>query len=240
LPAAFSAAIRLCTSTTLTSNAVAVPALVELVYGAWAGIDLEGAVLLGLGAVYGALAVYFFRSQRDFSTLLWATGLVLAAVAFAELVDGTRLTLLWSAVAALLAFLSVRLRERRFQLASAAYLLSALGYALVVEAQPDTLFVASLHPAAGVPSVVFVALAAGVFAFFARSGEGAAAEGAHPLYAAFSSWLEARQWLWRAVGVWLGVVAALYALSLSLLELVEWAALGGVALDFGLFGHSRG
>src|SRR5207302_939874 len=75
-------------------------ALTTLVEGHVAGIDLLGLALLGLAAVYGALAAGAFGLHRDLSTLLWALALVVAAGADAVLVSGAWLTLAWGASAA--------------------------------------------------------------------------------------------------------------------------------------------
>ena len=149
----------------LLSAVLASAAVVSLAHGEWRGISSEGAALLGLGLVYGAFSLPVFRSQRDLSTLLWALGLLLAIAGGAELLSGRLLVLAGALLCAGLALLARRTRELRLQAASALVFALSLGYALVVEAPPRELFQAVAHPGAGVPALLFLAAAAGVFAF---------------------------------------------------------------------------
>jgi len=176
----------------------------------------EGAVLLGITAFYLALAAVVFTRDRDFSVALWAPALLVGVFAAIELVHGTWLVLAWSAAAAALAIVSRYVREERLALGSAGYLALALAYALGVKAPPDEFFTANADPAEGVPSLLF-ALAAGiVFAIYALDERRQTARA------------------WAGVGV---AVLAIYAISLSILGLFEWAGTASVETDFQR-GHS--
>jgi uncharacterized membrane protein len=148
----------------LLSALLAAVAVVSLAHGEWRGISSEGAALLGLGLVYGAFSLPVFRSQRDLSTLLWALGLLLGIAGGAELLSGRWLVLAGALLCAGLSLLARQTRELRLQAASALVFALSLGYALVVEAPPRELFQAVAHPGAGVPALLFLAAAAGVFA----------------------------------------------------------------------------
>lgn len=219
------------------SFALAVTAIVELVDGEWAGIDLEGATLLGLAAVYAAFAAAVFRipRHRDLSTLLWVPALVLVAVACVELLEETYLTLAWSAVAAGVAWLAVLARERRFYFGSVGFLALALGNAIGLEAPPSELFSANRHPGEGVPSLVFAALAALALAALLRPEPGVRPRWTlrgEIKWASVDDELVARMPLWRASALALAGVVALYAASLAILELFQWASAASVATDF--------
>jgi len=97
-----------------------------------------------------------------------------------------------------------------------------------VEAQPDTLFVATLHPAAGVPSVVFVALAAGVFAWAWGVSRTRFAEARRSPADLLRSLL-AQDPVWGVGVVWAAGTLALYGASLALLGLLQWV--GDASLD---------
>jgi len=133
------------------------------------GGKLEGAVLLLTGAAYGALAASVLRQRRDFSTLLWATGLVIVLGGWPELLSGTPLVLAWAATGAALAWVGHRLGEERLQLGAATAIVVALVRALGIEATPRDLFAAGAHPGDGVGALVAVALATGVLAYYERS-----------------------------------------------------------------------
>jgi predicted membrane protein DUF2339 len=122
-----------------------------------------GIALLVAAGVYAVLAVAFFRRARELATLLWALALAGAAVGLAETLSGSALTYAWAAEAALLAWLSTRVRDERFQLAALAYLILALLHALAFEASLEHLFTVTRHPAAGAPVLLAIALAAVVF-----------------------------------------------------------------------------
>jgi uncharacterized membrane protein len=215
---------------------LAVPAIVEVTHGKWHGIDVEGGAFLLLAMAYGALAAAVFgRQHRDLSSLLWATGLVVAGAAAAELLAGVFLDLAWAAAAAVLAWLAVATRELRLQLASFLFLVFALGYALVYETPPRDFFVSARHPAEGVPSLALVVLAALAAAFLARHEtrrvDPLAAD--EPLtLSRLSSVLEAQQPLYRRWTLAGAAILALYGLSLTVLELAETVSAASIETDF--------
>jgi len=169
---------------------------------------LLGGALLGMAALYLTTTAPFLRIRRDYSTLLWALALLVAACSEPLLVGGQWLAGIWAATAAAAAWVSVGLDERRFEAAAGAYLVAAAGLVLAVTAPPSDLFTVVEHPAAGAPSVVAVALAAGALARWSRSR----------LVGAVS--------LWSAGGL------VLYALSLTIVELVEVVKPGTLASTF--------
>jgi uncharacterized membrane protein len=179
-------------------------------------VRTEGFGWLGLAAVYGALGALVLRRTRDFSTVLWALALVVAAIGSEAVLGGTWLVLAWSAAAAALAILRVAADEERLALGSAAYLALALAYTLGVKAPPDEFFTANADPAVGVPSVLFVTAATLVFA----------------LYVGRDRAIALRPYFWAGAAV-LGI----YAASLSLLGLFQWVGLADVETDFQR-GHS--
>ncbi|MGH3018698.1 MAG: DUF2339 domain-containing protein, partial [Gaiellaceae bacterium] len=194
------------------------------------GVSREGLALLAVAVAHLALGAAFFRRLRDFSSLQWAVGLAVAAVAGAELLGGGWLALAWAAEAAVLAWLGEATLERRFQLSALAYLALALSYTLGHEAPPTDLFELSAHPAGGAPSVLAVAAAAAALAWFVRGPlERAAAEG--PV-AAFLSDLVVLVRRGRAVYLWLAGTLVAYAASLGLLELSLWIAVDGREVRF--------
>jgi uncharacterized membrane protein len=132
------------------------------------GWSREGLALLVAACAYLALGATFLRRERDFATLLWAVGLTFVAVAAAELLSGGWLAVAWAGEAAVLAWVGQAARERRFSLAATAYLVLALAYALLYEAPFTDLFRLTAHPALGVPSVLAVAAAALLLAWFFR------------------------------------------------------------------------
>ena len=221
--------------THLVSVGLAVTGILQLAEGSWRALDLEGAWLLALAAVYGALGAWSFRAQRDLATLQWGTGLVLAGGAAAFLLEHAWLVLAWAAATAALAWLAGALRELRFQAFSAAFLAVAVGYTLVSEAPPRDFFVAAEHPGDGVPSLAYVVLAALAFAFLARH----ATQPADPLgrdepltIARLAEIAAAAQSRYRVVALAGAGVLALYGLSLTILELAQAASAGGLETGF--------
>jgi uncharacterized membrane protein len=186
---------------TVLSIGFAWEALATLLHGKWLG-----AVLLLTAALYGVLAAAVFprREQRDFTTELWAIAVVAAAAASAILVSGTYLVLAWSAAGVGFAWLAARTREERLLLAAGSYLAAAFVHAIVFEAQPNNFFQAQADPASGVPAVLIVAVA---IALSVRSVR------AQARYAD-----DVRRAAW-----WTSGVLAVYAISLSLLELLQHA-----------------
>jgi uncharacterized membrane protein len=193
-------------------------------------VSREGLALLAVAAAHLALGAAFFRRLRDFSSLLWAVGLAVLAVAVAELLGGGWLALAWAGEAAVLAWLGEATRERRFQLSAVAYLGLALGYTLAREAPLTDLFRLTSHPAEGAPSVLAVAAAAAALAWFVRAAlERSSEEG--PV-ATFVADLVAVVRRGRDVYLWLSGTLVAYAASLGLLELFLWVEVDGRATRF--------
>jgi uncharacterized membrane protein len=175
---------------------------------------LEGVALLGLAAVYASVSAWAFRrgNQRDFSTLLWAIALAVAAVGTERLLTGTLLVVAWAALGTAAALIATAAPEPRLRLGTLALLGLALGTALALEAPPSDLFVAQSHPAAGVPALLAVLVGA-VITLLTWRGDAAAAA-------------------WWATGV-----IALYAASLTVLEVVQNLSSASLETDFQR-GHS--
>ena len=132
------------------------------------GDDL-GVALAVVGAAFAVLAAALFARGRltDLSSLAGAVALSFGAVAAAELLSGQSLAIAFAAQAALLAWLARAIDEPRYQLGALAYSGLALGHVLLVDAPVTDLFTPELHPAAGTPSVVALAAACAVAAWFA-------------------------------------------------------------------------
>src|SRR6266540_1448214 len=176
-----------------------------------AGMDGNGLVLVGTGALYAALgaAALVPASQRDLSTLLWTLGLAVAAVGEGLLLDGVWIVMAYTVTAAVLAVLSVLVEERRFQVAALVYLIAGAALALVHEAPPSHLVIARAEPGAGVPSLLLVigAITALAWAF---------------------GWRER----YRVEAIWAAGTLAVYAASLSILQAVQWISPEVVETDF--------
>jgi uncharacterized membrane protein len=193
-------------------------------------VSREGIALGVVAAAHLALGAAFFRRVRDFSSLLWAIGLAVAAVAVAELLGGGWLALAWAGEAAVLAWLGEATRERRFQLSSVAYLALAVAYTLGHEAPLRDLLELSAHPAAGAPSVLAAAAAAAALAWFVRrTFERPAGEG--PVAALLSDAVALVRSA-RVGYVWLAGTLVAYAASLGLLELSLWIAVDAREVRF--------
>ena len=206
----------------LAAAALAACSSAYLFDGEVGGWSREGLALLVVSAAYLALGAVFFRRARDFSTLLWAVGLTIAAVAAAELLTGVWLAVAWAGEAAVLAWLAEATRERRFRFASAAYLMLALTFTLGHEAPFSDLYELSPHPAVGVPSVLAVAVAALIVAWFSR-GAPERADDEGPLGALLAEAVVALHRA-RSAFVWLAGGLVVYAASLGLVELFVWLA----------------
>ncbi|MFL5929229.1 MAG: DUF2339 domain-containing protein [Gaiellaceae bacterium] len=126
--------------------------------------NAQGGAVLALAGMYALAATAYYRRDRDTSSLLWALGLTLAAVAAASLVSGATLTIVWSAEAALLAWLGRRIREPRFQLAGLAWLGIAYLHGLSSDAPLTKLFVENHAPWRSAPSAAALALASAAVA----------------------------------------------------------------------------
>jgi uncharacterized membrane protein len=213
-------------------------AVVEPAAGSWNGIDVVGGGLLLLALPYALLSAAVLRASRlrDLATVLWSIPLTLAGAALFLLLDAFWLVLALTAASALLSLLAHAVREPRFQVPSALYLLAALVSTLAYDAPPRDLVVASQHPAGGAPSLVLVGLAGVVFGLFARHP----APAVRPpfswsqtvtlagLLGALRSW----QSTYRVLAYAGAGIVFLYALSLSILELAELLSGAGVETDF--------
>jgi uncharacterized membrane protein len=206
----------------LTGSAVFAGVSAALLYGRRDGGMQQGIALLVAAAVYVAVATVLYRRMRESATLLWAFGLALAAVGLAEALSGSSLTYAWAAEAAVLVWLSSRVRDARFQLPALVYLGLALIHSIATEAKPDHLFEAVRHPASGAPALLAIVLAALVFARVKRSWEDE-----QPTSGILRALDPALKWLRTnesAVNVSMFALAALattYAASLGILELCQ-------------------
>src|SRR5919108_2459565 len=129
----------------------------------------QGVALLVVASVYVALAAGLFRRARETALLVGLLGVAATAVGVAQILSGSSVTYAWAAEAALLAWLTSRVRDSRFQLPALAYLLLAVGHALIFEASPNHLFRDVHHAANGAPALLAAALAAVVFGLVRRS-----------------------------------------------------------------------
>jgi uncharacterized membrane protein len=179
------------------------------------GSTAEGFGLLAVGAPFAALAALRF-GDRARSTALWASALGLALVASAFLLELTALVGAWAVAAVALAALAELTRERRLQLGGYAFAGLALGYALAVLAPPAELLLKDAAPADGVPALL-LALAA-LLGVTRRVWD---AEERDEL----DRRLAEVQRSWRPHALLGGAVLAIYAGSLTLLEVSQ--ALGG-------------
>jgi uncharacterized membrane protein len=199
------------TGSLLVSLAFVVAGTLVLVPERVSGTDGDGLVLLGVGALYTALAAGAFSrpKQRDLSTLLWALGLAVAAVGEELLLSDVWLVLVYTLTAALVAVVAVAVGERRLQLPALTYL--ALGglLALAEEAPPTHLVISRAHPGHGVPSVLLVIGATAVLAWAL-------------------SWNER----YRLQAIWVAGALSVYAASLSILEAMQRISNQGVHTDF--------
>jgi uncharacterized membrane protein len=175
------------------------------------GVDGNGLVLVGAGALYSLLGAGAFArgKQRDLSTLLWIVGLVAAAVGAELLLDGAWLVLAFTAAAAALAALSVAAGERRLQVASLVYIVIGALHALIEEAPPADLVTKGEHPGQGVPSLLLVIGATAVLAWALRGSQSQ-----------------------RIQAIWAAGALAVYAASLSILEAAQALSHEGVQTDF--------
>lgn len=207
----------------VASVGFAVTGVFELVPGETA----EHVVLLGVAAFYGLLSALVLRRDRDLGTLLWAPGLVVAGYATAVLLTSALLVLAWAGAAAGLALLAWWLGEKRFELASGAYLALSLGHVLSFEAPLGDLFQANRHPESGVTSLIFV-LGAAVVCALAVRGEPGPPPKQPSAYNELAYALDLRRPLWRRVAEAAAAVLGMYAISLAILGLAE--ALGGASV----------
>ena len=197
----------------LASAALAAGSSAQLFDGDVAGWSREGLALLVVSAAYLVLGAAFLRRARDLATFFWAVGLTVGAVAAAELLTGGWLAVAWAGEAAVLAWVAEATRERRFRLASVGYLALALAFTLGHEAPLADLFDESRHPAIGVPSVLAVAVASLLVAWFSRRAPEASDD------AVLVTLHQGRSAL-----LWLAGALFAYAASLGILELFVWTS----------------
>jgi uncharacterized membrane protein len=218
----------------LTGSALFAGVSAAILYGQRDGGLQQGIAQLAAASAYVVVAGVLFRRARELATVLWAVGLALGAIGLAEALSGSALTYAWAAEAALLVWLSSRVRDARFQLPALAYLGLALVHGLAFEGSPDHLFQAMRHPAKGAPAMLAIALAAVVYARVTRSWAGEQpARGILRALDPVLAWLRARD---RAIDVTAYSFAAAltaYAGSLGILELFQssWPG-GGIETPF--------
>jgi len=174
--------------------------------------DTQGYALLAVALAYGLAGTALYRRDRDTSSLLWALGLTLAAVGAASLVSGSTLTIVWSAEAAILAWLARRIREPRFQLAALAWLGLAYVHGLSTDAPLTKLFVENDDAWRSVSSAGSLAVAAALVALSTFDWE----ERAEGILTRIFAELRATQPWIRIGGLGLAAVSAVYAASLAL------------------------
>ena len=165
----------------------------------------EGAALLGLAALYAALSAMLFRRglRRNVMTLYWAIAVVVAAVADVELLHATYSVLGWAAAGVAVAWLAVRVKERRLHAGALVFVGLATVRAFVFQAPPNHLFTTIPHPAYGTASIFIAAIAIAGVAFITRAEL-------------------VRLEKFRTAPWWLSGGLAVYGLSLVILEFVEW------------------
>jgi uncharacterized membrane protein len=212
----------------------------------------KGIALALIAVAYLALSAVVFRraTARDVSAFLAAIGLTVGAVAVAVLFDGNAVTYAWAAEGALLAWLARRVRELRYQVWSAIYVLLALGHALVLDAPPVQLLRDVVQPAAGVSSVIAAAAACTVFGLYARpwserfADRGGLYGWLAPL---FTAWQDV-QGVMRSIAFWAAGALGAYAASLGALAFstsFDWGHVAvatifaGTGLGLMLVGSSR-
>jgi uncharacterized membrane protein len=178
------------------------------------GGDTQGYVLLAVALAYGAAGTALYRRDRDTASLLWAIGLTLAAIGAASLASGATLTIVWSAEAAVLAWLAQRIKEPRFQLAAFAWLTLAFAHGVAIDAPPSKLFVENSDAWRSVSSAASLAIAAALVGFWRLEWEDRA-EGF--LARMFADLREQQPWIRRG-GFALAGVTAVYAGSLAVVD----------------------
>jgi uncharacterized membrane protein len=213
----------------LTGGAVFAGVSAALLYGRRDGGVQQGIALLVVAAVYVALAAGLYRRARECATLLWALGLALTAIGLAEALSGSSLTYAWAAEAAVLVWLSSRVRDSRFELPALVYLALALVHSIATEARPDHLFESMRHPAKGAPALLAIALAALVYARVERSrANRGSTTGVLRALDPVLAWLRTRETAVNVAMYALAALATMYAASLGILELCQdvWPGTG--------------
>jgi uncharacterized membrane protein len=188
-------------------------------------------LVLAVTGVYALLAALLFHAgRREVSTALWAPALAVAVWAASELLDGTWLVLALSGAAVVTVALASIVGERRLQLASGVLLVLSFAHVITVDAPLSDFFSANANPAAGVPALACLAVAAAIFALVRFNPP----PDEEPTFAPDRiAWeLDRRQPQWRAIaGVGSGLLA-LYALSLTILGAFQWVDEASVATSF--------
>ncbi|MDX6437954.1 MAG: hypothetical protein QOF45_537 [Gaiellaceae bacterium] len=184
--------------------------------------DARGIGVAAAAIVYGAVALWAWRRQRELSALASAAGSALAAVALAQFFDGPALVVAWAAETAVLAWLGRRIAEARFQLLGLAYLCLALAYTLVREAEPDLLFTRFGDHIAGVPALLAVAVGAAAYGLLARSWPHPRGLDTTPKFLReFLEDMHDQRRTLSLASLGLALILAVDAASLSLLELLD-------------------
>jgi uncharacterized membrane protein len=179
----------------------------------------EGVALLVVAGGYLALAAGLFRRLREPALLLGALGLAATAVGVAQLLSGSSVAYAWAAEAAVLAWLTGRVRDSRLQLPALVYLGLAVVHALAFEANPRDFFTHVPHPAKGAPVLVAIVVAALVFGRTKRSWDRVPPKGVLRVLEPLLGWLDRRERAVDAGAYALAAAAGAYAASLCLLEL---------------------
>src|SRR5262249_1624639 len=198
-----------------------------------------GYALLVIAGVELVAATVLYGRMAELSALLGVAGLTVGAVAASALLSGPTLATAWAAEAAVLAWLSPRLRDARLTLASMAFLSAASVHALVIDAPFRYFMQPAAEPGTGVLALVAVAAAAVVTAVCARPWQ---ARIEYPgVLALVEDWAELAVSSWRErriLALWFAAALALYAAALELLDLLSFgwghvAARGLLALPAG-------
>jgi uncharacterized membrane protein len=179
------------------------------------GGNTQGYVLLAVALAYGAAGTALYRRDRDTASLLWAIGLTLAAIGAASLASGATLTIVWSAEAAILAWLAQRIKEPRFQLAAFAWGTLAFAHGIAIDAPPRMLFVENSGAWRAVSSAASLAIAAALVGFWRFEWE----DRAEGLLTRVLADLRASQPWVRTGGYAVAGVTAVYAGSLAVVGL---------------------
>jgi uncharacterized membrane protein len=185
--------------------------------------DARGVAVAAASVIYGAVAATGWRREPELAALTSAAASALAAVALAQFLDGPALVVAWAAETAALAWLGRRVADSRFQLLALAYLGLALGYTLVVEAEPDLLFERAADHVAGVPALLAVAAGAAAYGLLARSWPPPRGLDAMPTFVReLVEDLHAQRPVLSQGSIALAAILVADAASLALLELFEW------------------
>lgn len=194
----------------------------------WAGWDARGVGVLGLAAPFLVAGAAELAARRDYAGVHLTLGLAAVGAAAALLLDGTWLVLAFAALATGLAGLTVVSRESRFLVASHVFAALAIGHVLAFEAPPTDLFVADRNPGNGAPAALLAALAILVAALVAGREDRYISTDERPLPAALRDSLSTI----RELGLWITGALAVFSLSLTLLQLMQWISPASVDTDF--------